>query len=415
MAAGESSRFWPLNAQHKSLLKIMGKPLIWYTIEGLRQAGIENIVIVQGPKRDMEEELKNYPDLGNISYAIQPEANGMSGAMMAVKNYIKGQFLVVFAHSVDCYEVATKMIEKSRQTSAKTVLVGLETTEPWLYGIVRLEKDRLLELIEKPAPGKEPSNIRVRGVYLLDSRYFEYLEKTIGTVHFNIEFETALSKYAAENDSRIVVLDKYDKGISLKYPWHLFKVQRYLFDKFLTKSKISKSAFIAKSAVIDGNVIIGENCKIYEGAVIKGPCYIGDNSIVGNNTVVRDYCDFEASAMVGALSEVTRTILQPDVHIHSGYFGDSILASGVRVGAGAITANLRLDRQPVSARVKKEKDGVKVLSKVETGMKTLGMIVGENSKLGVRVTTMPARFIGKNCQVEAGAVIMRNVDDSAQI
>ena len=108
----------------------------------------------------------------------------------------------------------------------------------------------------------------------------------------------------------------------------------------LTKKTIAKSAQIAKNAVIEGNVVIGENVKIYEGAVIKGPCYIGDNSIVGNNTVVRDYCDFEADAMVGALCEVARTIFQPDVHIHSGYFGDSILSSGVRVGAGMITANL---------------------------------------------------------------------------
>jgi len=58
LAAGESSRFWPLNQKHKSLFKIMGRPLIWYTIESLKKAGIKDIIIVQGPKKDIEEELK---------------------------------------------------------------------------------------------------------------------------------------------------------------------------------------------------------------------------------------------------------------------------------------------------------------------------------------------------------------------
>jgi UDP-N-acetylglucosamine diphosphorylase / glucose-1-phosphate thymidylyltransferase / UDP-N-acetylgalactosamine diphosphorylase / glucosamine-1-phosphate N-acetyltransferase / galactosamine-1-phosphate N-acetyltransferase len=415
LAAGESSRLWPLNSQHKSLLKIMGKPLIWYTIDGLSKVGVKEVVVVQGPDRDAESALKDLPPcVESIKYVIQQEANGQGKATFAAREHIDGQFFVVFGHSVDCREVCEKMLQKSRQTGAKTVLVGQPTSEPWLYGCPRVEGDRLFEVIEKPTPGNEPSKLKVNGVYLLDNKYFGYLEKTLGTTHFNQEFEVALSAYTREHDSRIVVLDKDYKGISLKYPWHLFKVQRYLFDKFLTKKKIAKTALVAKNAVIDGNVIIGENCKIYEGAVIKGPCYIGDNSIVGSNSIVRD-CNLESGAMVGALCEMARTIFEPDVHVHSGYLGDSILASGVRVGAGSITANIRIDRGQISARVKKEKDGVKVLSKVDTGLTSLGVIIGRNSKIGTRVTFMPARFIGKDCQVKPTTVVMRNVDDGMTI
>jgi NDP-sugar pyrophosphorylase family protein len=416
LAAGESSRFWPLNSKHKSLLKIMGKPLIWYTIDALRKVGVSDIVIVQSPKRDVEEELKQLPFCAeNIKYVIQPEAGGQGQATFAARDHIKGQFFVVFGHSVDCQEVTQKMLEKSRQTGAKTVLVGQETKDPWLYGCPRVEGDRLLEVIEKPEQGKEPSNMKVNGIYLLDNKYFDYLQKTLGTTHFNQAFEVALSAYTRENDSRIVVLSKDYKGISLKYPWHLFKVQKYLFDNLLTKSEVAKSARIAKNAIIEGNVVIGENVKIFEGAVVKGPSYLGDGSIIGNNSIVCDYCDLENNSMVGALCEVGRTIFQPDVHVHSGYFGDSILASGVRVGAGAIVANKRNDRAEISARVKKEKNGEKVLSKVDTGMKALGTIIGENTKIGVRATIMPARFIGKNSQVGPAALVMRNVDDGASV
>ncbi len=415
LAAGESSRLWPLNSQHKSLLKIMGRPLIWYTINGLGKVGVKEVVVVQGPNRDAENALKDLPlGVENVKYVIQDQANGQGKAAFTAREHISGQFFVVFGHSIDCREVCEKMLQKSRQTAAQTVLIGQPTSEPWLYGCPRVEGDRLFEVIEKPAQGKEPSNLKVKGVYLLDNKYFDYLEKTFGTTHFNQEFEVALSAYTREHDSRIVVLDKDYKGVSLKYPWHLFKVKKYLFDKLLVKKQIAKSAQVAKSAAIEGNVIIGENVKIYEGAVIKGPCYIGDNSIVGNNSVVRD-CNLEAGAMVGALCEVGRSIFQPDVHVHSGYFGDSILSEGVRVGAGSITANIRIDRGLISARVKKEKNGVKILSKVDTGLTSLGVIVGRNSKIGTRATFMPARFIGKNCFVGPMATIAKNIDDGTTV
>jgi len=90
LAAGESSRFWPLNQKHKSLIKIMGRPLIFYTIESLKKAGIKDIIIVQGPKKDIEEELKDYQP--NIKYVIQEEPKGMGNALWQARDLIKGQF-----------------------------------------------------------------------------------------------------------------------------------------------------------------------------------------------------------------------------------------------------------------------------------------------------------------------------------
>jgi bifunctional UDP-N-acetylglucosamine pyrophosphorylase/glucosamine-1-phosphate N-acetyltransferase len=414
LAAGESSRFWPLNSKHKSLLQIMGKPLIWYTIDGLRRIGVKDIVVVQGASRNVEEGLKEF-DLKDIKYAIQQEPKGMGDAIMSAKDHIAGQFFVLNAGRIDCQEIAAGMLDKSRQTGTKMVLAGQETDKTWLYGIARLDGDKVLEVMEKPAEGKEPSKIKVTGVYLLDNKIFGYIGKVLGSANQNEEFEVAMSHYVKENDSRIIILDKDYSSVSLKYPWHLFDARKYLFDKFLTKKQIAKSARIAKNATIEGNVHIGENCKIYEGAVIKGPCYIGDNSIIGNNSVVRDNCNLEAGAMVGALCEAARTIFQPDVHIHSGYIGDSILDRGVRVGAGAITTNVTLDRGEIDVLVKKEKDGIKKIEKVMTGLKSLGVIIGENTKISARCTFMPGRFIGKNCPIGPSIVVMHNIDDHPQI
>ncbi|KPJ71187.1 hypothetical protein AMJ50_02990, partial [Parcubacteria bacterium DG_74_3] len=60
LAAGECSRFWPFNKEHKSLIKIMGRPLIWYVINGLKKAKIKEIIIIQGKSRDVERALQEF-------------------------------------------------------------------------------------------------------------------------------------------------------------------------------------------------------------------------------------------------------------------------------------------------------------------------------------------------------------------
>ncbi len=105
LAAGESSRFWPLNQKNKSLVKIMGRPLVWYTIEGLKKIGIKDIIIVQGPKKDIEEGLKKH-NLGiKIQYLVQSEPKGMGNALWQAKKLLKERFLVVDVGKVDSGDI----------------------------------------------------------------------------------------------------------------------------------------------------------------------------------------------------------------------------------------------------------------------------------------------------------------------
>ena len=242
------------------------------------------------------------------------------------------------AERFDVKDYIKSILEKQKSTGAKMILLGAETENPSLFGILDLEGDKAKNLIEKPEKGKETSNIKVVGIYFLPKEFLDYYQRV--TEHM-YAFEDALSLYMKEKDVRVVIIK--EKTLAFKYHWHLFEVTKYLMDKYL-EGKIAKTARISKNVIIEGKVFIGENAKIYEGAVIKGPCYIGDNCVIGNNSLVRDYTDLEQNSLIGALAEVTRCIFQEDVHTHSGYFGDSIFGKGCRIGAGTITANVRIDR-----------------------------------------------------------------------
>ena len=405
LAAGESSRFWPLNQRHKSLLKIMGRPLIWYTIESLRKAGIKDIIVVQGPKKEVEEELKNY-NLGvGIKYVIQSEPKGMGNALWQTRNLIKNRFFVLNAERVDCDEIIQNLQLTTYNLQLKSILFGQKTENPQLFGMAKLKGDRILEIVEKPKKGKEPSDIKVVGIYLLEPSFFNIYQKVEKHVY---DFEDALSEYAKKNYVKMIILKKLERETPpLKYSWHLFEVERYLFDKFL-KREISKSAKLAKNVLIEGKVYVGKNARIFEGAVIKGPCYIGDNCIVGNNSLIREYTNLEENSLIGAFTEVTRSIFQEDVHTHSGYSGDSIFGKGCRLGAGTITANVRIDRGEIIVKSKIKNQ----ISKINTGLTSLGAIVGENTKTGIHCSLMPGVLIGSNCLIGPNSVIFENVENN---
>jgi UDP-N-acetylglucosamine diphosphorylase / glucose-1-phosphate thymidylyltransferase / UDP-N-acetylgalactosamine diphosphorylase / glucosamine-1-phosphate N-acetyltransferase / galactosamine-1-phosphate N-acetyltransferase len=388
LAAGESSRFWPLNTKHKSLIKIMGKPLIWYTIDGLKKAGIKEVIVVQGSAKDIETELKNY-NLGlDVKYVIQPEAKGMGNALLATKNLIKDNFLVVNAYHFEIKELLDKNKAKLIKNSVEMILFGKETDRPWEYGILKLDGIRVKEIVEKPEKGTEPpEKIRLIGIYILPPVFLDYLVR-VGDKQYS--FEEALNLYLKENNLTVVTgFEKEAPTPSLKYPWDLFEANEFLMNKCLKDKKVS----------------IGKNVKIFENAIIKGPCYIGDNCVIGNNALVREYTNLEKDCVVGANAEVTRCIFQEDAHVHSGFFGDSILGKGCRVGAGTVTANVRIDRGEVKSIIKGEKVG--------TGTDSLGALVGENTKIGINCSLMPGILIGSNCNIGPASLVSGNVEDNS--
>ncbi|MCK5322027.1 MAG: NTP transferase domain-containing protein [Candidatus Aenigmarchaeota archaeon] len=399
LAAGESSRFWPLSeGKHKSLLEILGKSILQRTIEALGKAGIKDIIIIKSPDSDIDKCLGNGSSFGlELRYAVQEDAKGMGDAVLHAEKYITGPFIVLNAHHFEISDSLCSMIKKFNNINVGMVLLGRKTDMPEKYGIVAIDKavrDKVVDVVEKPGKGKEPSDLRLIGMYLLPKEFFDYYRRV--KVH-QYAFEDALKLYMAENDARIVITDM--KTPTLKYPWDLFGILDITFSTM--KPKISKSAKIDPSAKIEGKVYIGDNTRVFENAVIKGPCYIGDNCVIGNNSFVRNSA-VEDNVIIGANAEVARSIFMKDTHIHSGFFGDTILGENCRIGAGTITGNVRINRDEIKPIVKGES--------VSTNLTSLGAVVGHNTRIGIHVCMMPGIIVGSNCIIGPNTVVMKNID-----
>lgn len=136
-------------------------------------------------------------------------------------------------------------------------------------------------------------------------------------------------------------------------------------------------------------IFLGKDVEIEPGVYIKGPCVIGEGSCIRHGAYLRGYVITGKRCVIGHGSELKETILLDQVSVpHFNYVGNSILGNRVNLGAGVKCANFRLDGQ--SIRVKCE--GVQI----ETGLKKLGAIIGDDSSLGCNCVTSPGTLIQKS-------------------
>ena len=405
IAAGESKRFWPLNnGIHKSQFKLLGKSLIYWTLKGLAENNIKNVVVVVAKDSSVQEELGEGSDLGlSITYVVQKEPLGTGNALWQAKDLVKESFILLWGNKVGSKELVSEMIGRQKEEGADAVLVGTEVENPSDYGVFRLEagpstgsgQGKIVEIIENPEQGKEPSRIALAGAYLLGPDLFEYYEKL--SKHHEADLVDAINAYVKDKKVSLLVIEQ--KGLTLKYPWDLFGIMDYLFTSDYFKSLVAKSAQVPKNVIIRDpeHVYIGENTVIKDGTIIEGSSYIGDNCVVGYSNVLRGFVDLEAGVKTGAFMEIKNSIVQKGTIFHSGYLGDSMVGKNCTFGAGFVTGNLRFDKKPIH------------------GLPKLGAMVGDNSMFGIHSGTMPGVMIGTHCKIGPATHVFENLQDNTAL
>ena len=146
------------------------------------------------------------------------------------------------------------------------------------------------------------------------------------------------------------------------------------FDKTGDNIWIAKSAKVAPTACINGPCIIDEEAEVRHCAFIRGNAIVGKGAVVGNST------------------ELKNVVLFNKVQVpHYNYVGDSVLGFKAHMGAGSITSNVKSDKTLV---VVKAKEG-----QIETGLKKMGAMLGDNVEVGCNSVLNPGTVIGRNSNV----------------
>ncbi|MDX1998758.1 MAG: hypothetical protein SF066_13660 [Thermoanaerobaculia bacterium] len=160
--------------------------------------------------------------------------------------------------------------------------------------------------------------------------------------------------------------------------------------------------------LLGSRIFVAAGAKIGPGSVIEGPIWIGPGVDIRPGAYLRGGVWLGAGAIVGASTEVKRAIFLPGARApHLNYVGDSILGSGVNLGAGTILSNFRHDGGEIRVPTPN--------GPIATGRRKLGAILGDGVMTGCNSVCHPGAIVGRGTQLYPGVQLRAGIYPSDSI
>ena len=212
LAGGSGTRLYPLTTvTSKQLLPIYDKPMIYYPLSVLMNAGIRDILIISTPQDTprFEELLKDGSSFGiHLSYAVQPSPDGLAQAFIIGADFIGDDSVaMVLGDNIFAGHGLKKRLKaavENAETGKGATVFGYYVDDPERFGIVEFDKDgKAVSIEEKPEVPK--SNYCVTGLYFYDNKVVEYAKSLTPSARGELEI-TDLNRIYLENNALNVEL-----------------------------------------------------------------------------------------------------------------------------------------------------------------------------------------------------------------
>ncbi|MFI5378885.1 MAG: sugar phosphate nucleotidyltransferase [Tepidisphaerales bacterium] len=198
LAGGTGSRLFPITkVTNKHLLPIYNKPMIYYPIECMVKAGIDEVLLVTGGNNagDFIRLLGNGREFGlkNLSYTYQDGAGGIAQALGLAEHFADGDSILLILGD-NILEFAIKdCVRRFRHQGQGAKILLSPVENPKAYGVAEMDGDRVVRIVEKPQDPK--SNLAVIGVYFYDGRVFDIVRKLKPSARNELEITDVNNAY----------------------------------------------------------------------------------------------------------------------------------------------------------------------------------------------------------------------------
>jgi len=199
LAAGNGSRLgYPNEKGGKPMVELQGKPLIYYAVLKLNEAGIKNIAVVVNPinKDIITKYLNDCKEFAvEISYIVQETPLGIAHALSLCKGFTSEHDLALMLVD-NIFEASLKeAVIKFKKNKQKAMVFLTEVENPKAFGVANLKGDRVVDIIEKPET--PPSNWAVIGFYLYDSSVYDIIKNLKPSARGELEITDVNKSYLA--------------------------------------------------------------------------------------------------------------------------------------------------------------------------------------------------------------------------
>ena len=247
LAGGWGKRLEPLTRiTNKHLLPVYNKPMIFYPIQILVEAGIKDIMIVTGGNNagDFLRLLGNGQEFGlkHINYIYQRGEGGIAEALSLAEHFAEGQKIVVILGDNVIEKSIKKYVRKFEKQPAGARIIVKKVLDPERFGVVQLKKNKIISIEEKPK--KPKSDYIVTGIYMYNKQVFDIIRTLKPSLRGELEITDVNNMYLKNGQLYYDVLEGFWTDCGL--PETLYRATKLVRNKLLKKQRIFPKGTVPK-------------------------------------------------------------------------------------------------------------------------------------------------------------------------
>ena len=298
LAGGAGTRLRPItHTSAKQLVPLANKPILYFGLEAIRDAGITEVGIVVGETAtDIRTAVGDGSQFGlNVTYINQDLPRGLAHAVLVSRDFLGDEPFVMYLGDNLVIDGITSFVNAFRHEQPNATVLLTKVDEPQHFGVAELnEKGDIVRLVEKPS--EPPSDLALVGVYLFDQNIHEAVRAIQPSARGELEITDAI-QWLIENGFRVTKHVLTEPWIDTGKRQDLLEANRIVLENIATSIRGS----VDSESRIDGRVII-EDGAIIERSVIRGPAIIGagahiSGSFIGPYSSIAADCEIKDSEL----------------------------------------------------------------------------------------------------------------------
>ena len=328
LSGGAGTRLRPITHTYaKQLVPVANKPVLFYGIEALVEAGVTDIGIIIAPLTgdEVREAVGDGSQFGaKVTYIEQAEPAGLAHAVLTAEDFLAGSSFVMYLGDNLLRDGVPALVERFRDETPDAMILLTQVDDPTAFGVAELEGEKVVRLVEKPED--PPSDMALVGVYLFSPAIFDAARRLEPSARGELEITEAI---------QILIDDGLEVRSEVVSGWwkdtgqlsDMLEANRLVLDDIGTRLDGT-----IEDSRVEGRVIVEEGA-VLRNSVVRGPAVIGRDAVV-DGAYIGPYTSIGDGVRV-TNSEVEHSILLP---------GSSVENLGARIEASLLGREVRVTR-----------------------------------------------------------------------